>query len=48
MLWGSHGFGQLDPASSMRLPIFGMVLVVGGLQVFLVSFTLSLSKIDSQ
>ena len=47
VLWGSHGFGTLDPASSMRLPIWGMVLVVSGLQVFLVSFTLSLSKIES-
>ncbi|WP_395726216.1 glycosyltransferase family 2 protein [Nakamurella sp.] len=48
VLWGSHGFGQLDPASSMRLPIWGMVLVVSGLQVFLVSFTLSLTKIESR
>jgi hypothetical protein len=47
VLWGSHGFGTLDPASSMRLPIWGMVLVVSGLQVFLVSFTLSLGKIES-
>jgi hypothetical protein len=47
VLWGSHGFGTLDPTSSMRLPIWGMVLVVSGLQVFLVSFTLSLGKIES-
>ena len=47
-LWGSTGFGTLDVASSMRLPIWGMVLVISGLQVFLVSFTLSLTRIESR
>jgi len=48
VLWGSRGFGQLDPASTMRLPIWGMVFVISGLQVFLVSFTLSLTRIESR
>ena len=47
-LWGSTGFGTLDVAFSMRLPIWGMVLVISGLQVFLVSFTLSLTRIESR
>jgi len=32
----------------MRLPIWGMVFVISGLQVFLVSFTLSLTRIESR
>lgn len=46
--WGSKGFGELDPITTMRLPILGMVLVVGGLQVVMVSFTVSLSGISSR
>jgi hypothetical protein len=45
--WGSEGFGALDPISTMRLPIVGMVLVIGGLQLIMVSFTMSLSRIDT-
>jgi len=45
--WGSEGFGALDPASAMRLPILGMVFIVGGLQLIMVSFALSLARIDS-
>jgi glycosyltransferase involved in cell wall biosynthesis len=41
-LWGSKGFGQLDVISTIRVPIIGMVLVVGGLQVMMVSLTMSL------
>ncbi len=44
--WGSAGFGQLDVLSSIRTPIIGMVLVVTGLQLLLVSFTMSLTRID--
>lgn len=42
--WGETSFGQLDPAS-FRLPIWGMVLVVAGLQLIMVSFTMSLTEI---
>ena len=45
--WGSQGFGALDPLTTMRLPILGMVFVIGGLQLIMVSFTLSLSRISS-
>jgi hypothetical protein len=41
-LWGSKGFGQLDVISTIRVPIIGMVLVVGGLQVIIVSLAMSL------
>jgi hypothetical protein len=41
-LWGSKGFGQLDVISTIRVPIIAMVLVVGGLQVIMVSLTMSL------
>lgn len=44
--WGSAGFGQLDILSSIRIPIIGMVLIVTGLQLLLVSFTMSLTRID--
>ncbi|WP_138180368.1 glycosyltransferase family 2 protein [Nakamurella multipartita] len=44
LVWGSHGFGALDPMSTMRLPILGMVLVLGGLELIMVSFTVSLSR----
>jgi len=40
--WGSTGFGALDVVSTIRVPIIGMVLVVGGMQLMLVSFALSL------
>ncbi len=43
--WGSQGFGALDPMTTMRLPILGMLCIVGGLQLVLVSFTLSLARI---
>lgn len=43
--WGSEGFGALDPMTTMRLPILGMLFVVGGFQLVLVSFTLSLARI---
>ncbi|WP_324274262.1 glycosyltransferase family 2 protein [Blastococcus brunescens] len=41
--WGSTGFGMLDPVSTMPLPILGMVLIVGGAQLGVVSFAISLS-----
>lgn len=46
--WGEVGFGKLDPIVSMRLPIIGMVLIVGGLQLIMVSFTMSLSRIHQR
>ncbi len=45
--WGSQGFGDLDPMTTMRVPILGMVFIVGGLQLIMVSFTMSLSQIDT-
>ena len=45
--WGSQGFGALDPMTTMRLPILGMVCIVGGLQLIMVSFTVSLNRISS-
>ncbi|MGY1644400.1 glycosyltransferase family 2 protein [Geodermatophilus sp. SYSU D00703] len=41
--WGATGFGALDPVSTMRLPILGMVLIVGGAQLAVVGFLVSLS-----
>jgi hypothetical protein len=41
--WGAQGFGQLDPVETMRLPIVGMVLVVGGCQVASTAFAISLT-----
>src|SRR5664279_2781489 len=46
--WGSEGFGALDPMTTMRVPILGMVFIIGGLQLIMVSFTMSLSRIDTQ
>jgi hypothetical protein len=44
-IWGASGFGSLDVVQTMRVPILGMVLIVGGFQLISVSFTLSLTKI---
>lgn len=41
--WGAAGFGDLDPVSTMRLPILGMVFVVGGVQVAVTAFAVSLT-----
>jgi hypothetical protein len=46
--WGSAGFGRLDPLSSMRFPIAGMVLVVAGVQLILLSFAMSLTRIGDE
>lgn len=43
--WGASGFGRLDALTTMRLPIFGMVLIVAGMQLIMVSFTMSLTRI---
>jgi glycosyltransferase involved in cell wall biosynthesis len=43
--WGSAGFGELDPVSTMRLPILGMVLIVGGTQLAVAAFAISLTGI---
>lgn len=43
--WGSVGFGRLDALTTMRFPIIGMVLIVAGLQLIMVSFAMSLSRL---
>ena len=43
--WGATGFGPLDVAESMRLPILGSVLAVTGFSIITVSFTLSLTQV---
>jgi hypothetical protein len=43
--WGAQGFGELDPVVTMRWPIIGMVLIVGGAQVAVVAFAISLTGI---
>jgi hypothetical protein len=43
--WGATGFGALDAADTMQVPIIGMVLTVTGFQVIIVSFTLALTRI---
>ena len=40
--WGSTGFGALDPVTTMQLPILGMVLIVGGTEIAVVGFAVSL------
>jgi glycosyltransferase involved in cell wall biosynthesis len=45
--WGSLGFGSLNLPSTIRLPIFAMVLVIAGLQITMVSFVTTLTEIDS-
>ena len=44
--WSSTGFGQLDVISTIRVPIIGMVLVVGGLQLVMLSFMMSLVRVE--
>jgi hypothetical protein len=46
--WGTSGFGTLDPVSTMRLPIIGMVLIVGGVQLAVVGFALSMAETSSR
>ena len=46
--WGATGFGELDPIETMRLPIIGMVLVVGGTQLATVAFALSLTGVGRE
>ena len=41
--WGGRGFGTLS-YSGLRTPLMGLVLVVGGVQVVVVSFMLSLIR----
>jgi glycosyltransferase involved in cell wall biosynthesis len=40
--WGSTGFGVLDPVTTLQLPILGMVLIVGGTEIAVVGFAVSL------
>jgi Glycosyl transferase family 2 len=46
--WGAAGFGPLDVAQSLRLPIVGSVLAVTGSSIITVSFTLSLTQIGDR
>ena len=46
--WGAAGFGPLDVASSLRLPIVGSVLAITGFSIITVSFTLSLTRIGDR
>jgi Glycosyl transferase family 2 len=46
--WGAGGFGPLDVASSLRLPIVGSVLAITGFSIITVSFTLSLTRIGDR
>jgi hypothetical protein len=46
--WGAQGFGQLDPVETMRLPIVGMVLVVGGTQIASTAFAISLTGVGRE
>jgi hypothetical protein len=43
--WGATGFGALNTADTMQVPIIGMVLTVTGFQVIIVSFTMALTRI---
>jgi Glycosyl transferase family 2 len=42
--WGAQGFGNLDVVVTIRWPILGMVLIVTGMQLIMVSFTESLAN----
>jgi hypothetical protein len=46
--WGARGFGELDPVETMRLPIVGMVLIVGGTQLATVAFAVSLAGVSRE
>jgi hypothetical protein len=46
--WGAQGFGRLDPVETMRLPIIGMVLVVGGTQMAVSAFAVSLTGVGQE
>jgi hypothetical protein len=46
--WGAQGFGTLDPVVTMRLPIVGMVLVVGGTQIAAAAFAVSLTGVGRE
>ena len=43
--WGAADFGELDVIGTIRIPIIGMVFILAGLQLMMVSFTLSLGQI---
>jgi glycosyltransferase involved in cell wall biosynthesis len=44
--WASHQFGQLVVFATMRFQIIGMLLVVVGVQLAMVSFTMSFTQSD--
>jgi len=45
ILWSSTGFGELNVIRTIRVPILGMVFVIAGLQLMMVSFTMSLTQL---
>ena len=45
--WGAAGFGPLDVAQSLRLPIVGSVLAVTGSSIIAVSFTSRINRGDA-
>jgi Glycosyl transferase family 2 len=47
MYWRGTGFGALD-IDTLRLPVFGTLLVVAGAQLILISFMLSLTRIGEE
>jgi hypothetical protein len=44
--WGLKKFGQLDAVHTMRVPIAGTVLIVIGIQLVFISFTVSLLQVS--
>lgn len=48
VIWGTRKFGQLDVIYTVRGPIVGTVLIVAGVQLIMVSFTISLEQISAK
>ena len=46
--WGESSFGRLDAATTMRLPILGMFLVVLGSQALMLYFVLPLVRLAEE
>jgi len=47
-LWGGHGFGQLQPAQTLRWVIPGALCLVLGCQMILSSFFLGVLRLDTR
>jgi hypothetical protein len=46
--WGQASFGELDAATTMRVPILGMFLIVFGVQLVMLYFVLPLLRFAEQ